>query len=104
MVRVSNKHMHLYNTQDIEPLFAYYDDVRGLYNFGLVRLGVTDVHITTALRKSHKKGLVIITNQEVELGMKTINTKTGFRIELAKGLNRNVEDLRKKFNDEYLSP
>lgn len=84
--------------QDIEPMFVYYDDVRCVYNFGKVRLGTTDIYMTTCLRRYLDKGLVKITNISVNLNMKTVNYKA-FKVSLEKGVNNNIKDERKVFNN-----
>tara|TARA_Y100000588_G_scaffold170332_1_gene184142 strand:- start:10106 stop:10429 length:324 start_codon:yes stop_codon:yes gene_type:complete len=103
MNRLTNKQMNLYNTQDIEPIFCYYDEVKGVYNFGLVRLGITCVHMTTTLRKLLGKGGVVIMEEEVPLNMKTTLVTKGNKIEILKGVNPNVEDLRESFNSQFKS-
>ena len=76
-MKLSNKQKALYENQEDDPIFMYYNPVTGLKNFGYVRLGRSCVTMTTSLRKLYVKGGIIVTEEECTLYMPTVPVKRG---------------------------
>lgn len=76
-MRLTNKQRYLYERQEDEPIFMYWNPVTQQQNYGLARLGRSCVHITTSLRKLFLKGGILVTKETCDLDMHTIPVKRG---------------------------
>lgn len=64
---LTNAQQKLYDNQDTDPIFMYFNANTKKYNFGYVRLGTVDVYVTTSLRPLLSKGLIRPTGESVEI-------------------------------------
>lgn len=64
---LTNKQQHLYDNQESEPIFMYFNESTKKYNFGYVRLGTVCVYATTALRPLLSKDLIQPTGDTVKI-------------------------------------
>jgi hypothetical protein len=63
-MRFTNKQKSLLLSQIEDPIFMCEDETSGKVNFGLIRLGIVNIHITLSLRPLYERGFILETEVE----------------------------------------
>jgi hypothetical protein len=71
----TSKQKLLYEKQEEDPLFYYYNPVTNKYNFGFIWRGRADVYTTLSLRPLLEKGMLIKTEEYFTIDVESYKLK-----------------------------